>query len=221
MDVVIPYKRTTGDFELRYAIRSLRHVAHDRVIVAGDKPNIPGVVHIPVGPSGNRYASSTANIVAACKAGVSRRFIVMHDDIFILRPWEFRHENRGTIAEYLRSSAASGTYRGQVRATRDLLREMGVQDPLFFGLHTPTVYDRDKLVSVIERNCGRAYLLRTLYHNLYPQPSFRRDDVKIKRWQKPTRGQDVLSISDGVAADPAFRRWIDERFPDPSPYEGH
>ncbi|MDQ7262255.1 hypothetical protein NM680_10665 [Paracoccus sp. PS-1] len=219
MDVVIPYKKAHDDFELRYAIRSLVNVTHDRVIVAGDKPDIPGVVHVPVARNANRYASSTANILAACAAGVSSRFIVMHDDIFVLRPWKFRHEDRGTIDEYLRSSSAAGQYRAQTRATRDILIAKGVERPLFFGLHTPTVYERDKLVALIEEYAGHAYLLRTLYHNLHPQPSVRRDDVKLHRWSKPPRSQDVVSISDSVALDRAFCRWIDERFPEPSPYE--
>lgn len=218
MDVVIPYRSTPGDFELRYAIRSLAGLPHDRVIVAGDKPGFSGVDHVPVVRSGNRYASSTDNILAACIAGTTDKIVVTHDDIFILRPWVFRHEDRGTIADYLRSGAASGGYRAHIVATLNLLQSHGVDDPLFFGLHTPTVYDRDKLVDLIREFHGHAFLLRTLYHNLFPQPSVARDDVKMRRWSSPDRGLDVLSISDRAAQDPRFRRWINERFP--HPFEG-
>lgn len=218
MDVIYPYKATPGDFDLRYSLRSLVHVPHDRVIVAGDKPGLDGVLHVPVGRDGNRYASSTANIVAAAEQA-SDRFIVMHDDIFLLRPWRFSHEDRGTIDEYLASGGAEGTYRGHAIATRDLLRSLGFDDPLWFGLHTPTVYERDKLLDLVKEFRGKAYLLRTMYHNLHPQPSIRRDDVKVRKWTKDAGRQDVLSISDVVSHDRGFRRFIQERFPEPSPYE--
>src|SRR5690606_36479499 len=99
MDVVYPYKATLKDFELRYSLRSLRYMDHDRVIIAGDVPKgLKKVTLIAVGRIGNRYASSTVNIKAAVDSGqLSDRFVVMHDDIFLLRPWAFRHEHRCTI----------------------------------------------------------------------------------------------------------------------------
>lgn len=220
MDIIIPYKATHDGFELHHAVRSLAHVPHDRLIVAGDDPGLPGAEHVPVEPMLDRYASSTANILAACKASAADRVVVTHDDIFVLRPWTFRHEHRGTIDEYLRSNTRSGSYRGWTRATRDMLRARGVGNPLCFSLHTPTVYDREALIALIEEHAGQHYLLRTLYHNLHPQPAVKRDDVKVYRWVEPAEGQDVLSIGDAVPRSGAFRRWIAARFPEPSPYEG-
>lgn len=219
MDIIIPYKATHDGFELRYAVRSIAHVPHDRLIVAGDDPGLPGAEHVPVEPMLDRYASSTANILAACRASTAAKVIVTHDDIFVLRPWTFRHEHRGTINEYLRGNRQSGSYRGWTRATRDMLQAQGVDDPLCYSLHTPTVYDRENLIALIEEYAGQHYLLRTLYHNLYPQPAVRRDDVKVRRWVSPPADLDVVSISDAIAAKPAFRRWIHSRFPKPSSYE--
>src|SRR5690606_27525882 len=168
MDVVYPYKRTPGDVELRYSLRSLSNMPHGRVIVAGDRPKIISdrVIHVPVRRISDRYRSSTANILAAAETAVETdQFIVMHDDIFVLEPWTFRHENRGTIEEYLANGNPSGLYRSHVEWTRDLLKAHGVSDPLWFGLHTPTVYDREKLIDLITDFRGERYLLRTLYHN--------------------------------------------------------
>lgn len=114
MDVVYPYKARPLDLELRFSIRSLVHVEHSKVIVAGDKPNLR-VQHIPVRPCLERYRSSTANILAAAEKAVETdRFIVMNDDIFVLQPWTFRHENRGTIEEYLANGQPQGGYRFHV-----------------------------------------------------------------------------------------------------------
>lgn len=221
MDVVYPYKARPFDIELRYSLRSLRHVRHGKVIVAGDKPELISdrVIHVPVEPIANRYQSSTANILAAAETAVTtRRFIVMHDDIFILQRWTFRHENRGTIEEYLATGRPKGEYRSHIEMTRDILVAHGVDDPLWFGLHTPTVYDRSKLIDLIRDFTGERYLLRTLYHNLFPQPSKRRDDVKMWRWAEPTEG-DVISINDKCAFSPEFRQWAERKYPRRSVYE--
>lgn len=222
MDVVYPYKASLFDFELRYSLRSLHEfMPHRRVIVAGDKPAfISRLVHfVPVSRHPDRYRSSTKNIATAAERAVeTEKFVVMHDDIFLLHPWSFRHENRGTIEEHLASGLPQGLYRLHVEWTRDILKAHGVIDPLWFGLHTPTVYERNKLLELIREFRGQRYLLRTLYHNLFPQPSERREDVKCKRWIGPPSG-DVVSISDECALNPSFRKWVSERFPTPSRYE--
>lgn len=226
MDVVYPYKRSPADFELRYSLRSLYNVPHDRVIIAGDVPSTVRadravlVRNVRVGP--DRYLSSTSNIFAAIyQADVSSEFIVMNDDIFVLKPWTFQHEDRGPLEAYLTDPTIKGDYRSRVTMTLGLLRSIGITDPLFYGLHTPTVYDRQKLIDLItEYPMPRyKYLLRTLYNNLFPRPSIRRDDVKVKSW--PIEGElgDVLSVSDGVPLLPEFQNWINQQFPVASKYE--
>lgn len=222
MDIVYPYKSAPDDFELRYSLRSLVHVPHERVIVAGDKPIIISKVvqYVPVPTIDDRYQSSTANIVAAIRAADIRGdFIVMHDDIFVLQPWAFRHEHRCTIDEYLKGGQAAGQYRSYIESTRDLLIAKGISDPLWFGLHTPTVYNAHRLVGMVEGFSGHRYLLRTLYHNLFPAPSVRRPDVKARLWGEPGPDADVLSITDDLARGAGFRSWIASRFPDKSRYE--
>ena len=222
MDVVYPYKRTAGDFELRYSLRSLANMPHGKVIISGDAPRFAvsdGVIIHRVPRIWDRYQSSTQNIYQAAKQHVSTsEVIVMNDDFFMTRPWVFKHEHRGTIDEHLASGKAKGEYRRHIEFTRDILRAHGVFDPLFFGLHMPTVYARDNLIRLIDDFRGKRYLLRTIYHNLFPQPATRRDDVKERAWQGEPSG-DVLSISDGVARHPDFLKWIEARFPCPSPYE--
>ena len=220
MDIVYPYKRTPDDFELRYSLRSLVNVPHSRVIIAGDAPFMTSdavtVVQVPrVG--GDRYMSSTANIFAA---DVSGDFMVMNDDIFVLEPWVFRHEHKCSIDEALSDSSSQGDYRSKIASTRALLKSHGIVDPLFYGLHTPTIYNRDKLTEMLrEFPMPRfRYLMRTLYHNLFPQASIRRDDCKVKAWNGDW-SDGVLSIADGVARLPEFREWINRRFPVASQYE--
>lgn len=225
MDVVYPYKRSPNDFELRYSLRSLVNVPHSRVIVAGDNPlTVSDAVTVVRNPRVgiDRYVSSTANIFAAmARADVSGDFIVMNDDIFVLKPWKFQHEHRSTIDECLANPECAGDYRARIASTRSILRSIGVDDPLFYGLHTPTQYNVDKLVDLMREYPmpKHKYLLRTLYHNVYRAPSIQRADVKVKEWKEDSEADDILSISDNVASSPDFRSWIDRRFPTASKYE--
>lgn len=224
-DVVFPYKRAPNDFELRYSLRSLVNVPHSRVIIAGDNPFcVSDSVTVVKNPrvSGDRYMSSTANIFAAmARADVSDDFIVMNDDIFVLKPWVFKHHHRATIAECLADPAFAGEYRARLVSTAAILRSVGITEPLFFGLHTPTMYRRQNLVDMMREYPmpQKRYLMRTLYHNLFSAPSSQRRDVKVKDWSEGVETGDILSISDNVASLPSFRSWINERFPVASVYE--
>lgn len=222
MDVVYPYKRVEDEFALRYSLRSLAHMPHDRVIVGGDKPRIVGSNVLWAGaiPNADRYKSSTTNIVEAIRqCEIVGEFVVMNDDMFLLRSWSFRHEHRGTIDEYLATGRAAGGYHARIVSTRAILKAHGVDEPMWFGLHTPTVYDSAKLADLVKEHRGKSYLLRTLYHNLFPAPAERREDVKVREWTGDVPADDVLSISDSCAFDPAFRAWLEARFPEQSPYE--
>lgn len=222
MDVIYPYLATADDFELRYSLRSLVNAEHDRVIVAGDQPAIIShkVEHVGVRRISDRYQSSTTNILHAIdRAGVTGRFVVMHDDIFLLEPWAYRHEHRGSVADYLARGAPMGTYRQVLRTTAELLRAHGVDEPLFYGMHTPAVYDAAQFADLVREFKGKRYLTRTLYFNLFPQPGTRREDVKLKHWSGDVPASGILSISDDVGRNPKFRSWIDARFPLPSDYE--
>lgn len=219
MQVVFPYKRTVGDLELRYALRSLVNVPHDGVVIAGDIPTITNdtvqTVKVPrVGC--DRYMLSTANLIAAMDY-VDGDFIVMHDDIFVLKPWVWKHEHRSRLAD---PGEAQGDYLNRIRSTAGLLRSIGVSDPLFYGLHKPNVMNKRKMLDLLaEYPMPRyKYLLRTMYHNVYAEPSEQTEDVKLKEWSGDYDGS-VLSISDNVARLATFQEWINRRFPVASRYE--
>lgn len=222
MDVVYPYRRPWDEFELRYSLRSVStHVRHGRVIVSGDPPKFTGdsLIHVPVSRHADRFASSTRNIVeGVTQAGISGDFIVMNDDMFILKDWKFRQQHRGTIDEYLAEGNASGGYRVMVECTKEILLAHGVKNPKFYGMHKPTVFNAAKLVDLVREFEGQSYLLRTLYGNLYPARSVKCDDVKMHKWTVPPAG-DVFSTSDRCARALACRNWLKVRFPHPSMFE--
>lgn len=223
MDVVYPFRRPTYEFALRYSLRSVAaYVPHDRVVVAGDRPRhtSSAATWVRVERQADRFRSSTANIAAAIdRAGIEGEFIVMNDDMFVLRPWRFRREHRCTIEEYLASGVPRGSYLQAVKRTRAVLAAHGVAEPLFFGLHTPTVYDAQMLREMIREFEGESLLLRTVYGNLVPGPSAQRADVKAHAWDGAPPADDVFSTSDKCERQRGFRAWIRARFPHRSVYE--
>lgn len=221
LDVVYPYRASPEDHELRYSLRSLANIQHRKVVISGDRPGFAGahLTCIETPRHEDRYRDSTTNILAAIEQGdLTDEFVVMHDDIFVLEAWTFRHEHRCTIREYLASGAAAGDYRDRIRSTLNVLLDCGVTEPLWFGLHTPTIYNRDRLHALILEYGAEPVLLRTLYHNLHPQISERAHDAKLRHWPSdvPTG---LLSISDEVAQDPSFRAWLNSSFRERSRYE--
>lgn len=218
-DVVYPYRQTYKDRDLRYSLRSLCNVPHGKVIVAGDKPRLPGVVHVPVGAMRNRYMSSTANILAALRKVSTPDVIVMHDDIFVMCPWAYVHQDRGLLSEYLSSNAARGSYGRMLERTHEILQAHGVDDPVFYSLHTPVVYDASKLEALIEEFGSEAASIRTIYWNLHPQPSETADDVKVRKMSSAIGTMPIISTTDELSRSSRWRRWIDRKFPKPSQYE--
>lgn len=221
-DVVYPYRLNNYGFEIRYSMRSLVNLDHGSVIVAGDKPNFvsESVKFVHVAQREQRFMDSTMNIFnAAIHAVTTDYFYVMNDDIFIMEPRKFRHEHR----DRPEMTGAAAEYRKYTDSTYDILKAYGVDEPLFFGIHKPTMYNRENLIDMVKEFSGELYLLRTMYHNLFPSPSVKGDDVKIYNWSKRSHANasagGILSISDSVANDFNFRAWIDEKFPNPSKYE--
>src|SRR5690606_30767194 len=92
MDVVypLPPKRAAYE-ELRYSLRSLANLPHDRVFIAGGLPNwVDNVEHIEtVQEWPSKYVNLCVNIASACcDDRVSDPFILFNDDFFVMEPVE-------------------------------------------------------------------------------------------------------------------------------------
>src|SRR4051794_38793063 len=106
-----------------------------------------------------------------------------------------------------------------MRETYALLRSEGIENPLFYGTHTPTVFNKRKVLELASRFAGKQYMIRDVYHNLYgPEGEYRLD---VKRYNENERitETDYLSSSDSFAHTLTFRRFIKSRFPRPCYYE--
>src|SRR5688572_14976620 len=93
MDIVFPIRASGRTDELRYSLRSLVNLPHDRVWIAGHRPEWVSkeVGHIAVHQLGGttKYERSLANLLAACShPEVSDEFVRFDDDFFVMVPMD-------------------------------------------------------------------------------------------------------------------------------------
>lgn len=225
MDVVYVVGPWDDNEELRYSLRSLAaHVPHDRVWLAGHRPPwVTGVGHIPVSPATSRFASSTANLLAACThPDVSEEFAYFNDDFFALTPVTgIPAMHRGRVADVVAATLHSPYRLGAIATARLLRQRYGVRDPLSYELHLPMPVRKDGMIAAIEAGKDLPVLhKRTAYGNLVRLGGEQVPDCKIKDLH--------TGIPDGATwvstTDRSFARGqvgvdIRARFPDPCRYE--
>lgn len=231
MNVVYVYRRSRSD-ELRYSMRSLAYVPHDRVIVVGDAPPFPYRNITVVGSSHNAPTPQdvTRNhlirLVTSGTLDVTDRYYLFNDDFFVLEPVDsIPLYHRGpvtdldplvdraglpTASDFIDSEHATGAW---------LTEEHGITDPRSYSLHVP-------MPMRIHRTSWLALLpnglrTRTAYGNLsgrLEDDGGAMQDVKVRRTDEHPTGTYTStyekSFTHGVVGDV-----VRSLFPDKSPYE--
>lgn len=222
MDIVYPLKRAGYNRELRYSLRSLTNLPHDQVLIAGEiQPWVRNVIHLPVPQRGTKYANARGNILTAARdLRVSEDFILMNDDFYCLSPQkEVLPMHQGDMDAFMATFPFRTAYWELMVATRELLRELGIKRPKFYELHVPCVYNKEKLLRMVERLDGHEYMMRTVYHNLYHSGGRKRADVKKHKLGMEIVETDYLSSSNAMIKRQSFKAWLNERFGEPCEYE--
>jgi|GEM_PF-1655785 len=216
--------------EIRYSLRSVqKHMDIGRVFIVGECPEwITGVVHVPAKDmEKNKQLNARHKYeVAARDKRISKDFILMNDDFFILKPVsEVEYYIRGTIDEMIqRHPTKGGYYYRSLCDTKRVLESMGIDDPQDFEIHSPIIFNKDKLLMTMNMiPADKAYSLRSCYGNLNEIKGKKVIDFKaagIVDWAyQKKRSPAYLSISDALVAQKEFRDWLRFKFRHPSKYE--
>jgi hypothetical protein len=230
MDIVYVVRHAEDNEELRYSLRSLANLPHDRVWIAGYKPTwVSGVGEIPTVQSGSKWENSTGNLLAAClHPDVSERFVLFNDDFFVMHPIDAVPVlHRGPVSEVAAAYARNGEshYLTGMLETAALLRRLGHPDPLSYELHVPMTLDKARCAEVlgIPGQMGmrlRVLHKRTLYGNVEAVGGAETHDVKVpypaSEWSPEWT---FLSTHESTFTAGTVGGYIRSRFPDPSPYE--
>lgn len=230
VDVVYIVRRGDNNEELRYSLRSLVNIPHDRVIIAGYTPSwVTNVLSIETEQLGRKTPNALGNLKAALAyKGLSDEFILMNDDFYILEPLEsIPVLHRGPlddVIEYYRREHPNGSYCKGMTDTREFQYQLGLTNLLSYELHVPFVFNK-RMLSYILELAGRMrpdiYRLhyRTLYGNLYCIGGQQIDDVKI--YDRYVRG-DIRGAfaSSKDATFTGLLKWdIHKMFPESSFYD--
>jgi hypothetical protein len=224
--------------ELRYSLRSLRNIPHNKVIIVGEKPDwVKDVTFIPVAQTKTKPENVTMNLRAAIDSPeVADDFILMNDDFFIMKPIDAMPSlNFGKLDEVIRHYEHRyqevTPYIESMKRTNVHLSELGIERPLSFELHTPQVLNKAKVIALRSLTNGRPSQFRTAYGNYFMKDSTTVSDVKIfidSRHNPPgyiENPRDYLAAQTFLSATGgAFKRglvgdYLREAFPEPSPYE--
>lgn len=224
MDIV--YILGTGsrfnDEEIRYSLRSLKNLPHDKVFVIGEKPDFfsDEIRHIPAqDPFDVKQQNAFHKLSIACDTEeISDDFVLMNDDFFILNPIdEVKHYYRDTLDNSIANHPShSGDFYEAMVFTRDLLG--GGKD---FAHHSPFVYNKKRLSKLLKKKYDSTVNLRTLYANTEQIEGLQRKDVKCtdkKSFYEMLYG-DIISTDDLVFGSNRFQRMIKTYFPEKCKYE--
>lgn len=225
-DVVYVVRPGEENDELRYSLRSLANLPHDRVWIVGYTPSwVAGVQSLHTIQGRSKYENSTRNVVTACTHDdISDPFILMNDDFHIVRPVDqVPTLHRGPLDRIIDIYArkGNGPYVTGMRQTRDLLRQLGHDEPVSYELHVPMVVAKRPMLDGIQAGLDAGVSVihkRTMYGNLAHIGGTETNDVKVYEMDQPIpRGPFLSSL------DRTFRygvgnivRWL---FPDPCTYE--
>lgn len=224
MDVV--YLNKDGENpELRYSLRTLENVMHDRVWIFGGCPQWVAtdmVEHRPRVQNTSPYVSTRAHLAAACNTpAVSDPFMLWNDDFYAMQ-WvgDVPVMHRGSLAAMAERFANTKTLWAKgLRETVAMLTHF--EDPLSYDLHVPLiVYKsamRDALRLADKARC-HAIHVRTLYGNICSLDGIEVEDPKLMRRSDPFPRGPWLSSGDDTfrsTVEPVLRYL----FPDPCIYE--
>jgi len=214
--------------ELRYSLRSLKHVVHDRVwVVSKTLPEwVRNVGHIPVGDRWYRVRNVVEKLYAAAShPEVSETFQYWNDDFFALQPTTIPVRHGGLVAPKKPGGLIPATFTGRDahKWTHWLLRTHWNIDPVYrYELtHTPMVMDKHLLVDAVDQ--ARAVKLtgpaiRSLYGNLNRIGGQEGVNVKVGKTNDPLKEKVWVSTnvnSWNGKAGKIIRNLLSE----PSPYE--
>lgn len=220
MDVVYVFREgVKNSIALRYSMRSLINIPHDRVFLVGDKPRwAQNIVHLPVKDKfGTKYyrlkaINTWTKINGVCESDVSDDFILFNDDYFVLKKIDsIPYYYRGKVSMRRRTGYQKSVYWSAFR----------FKNPLHFGAHTPIVYNKDRFLKLFELYRIQMGLdHKIVYCNHYNvSPIEKMADCKARSIDQLKFNRTFLSTSDAVEQDPVFEKKMSTIFPEKSNYE--
>ena len=241
MDIVYLIKVTSENDseELRYSLRSLKNIPHERVVIVGEKPEwVTNVEFIPVAQTKTKHQNWGMNLSAAVRSSyISDDFIMMNDDFFIMKKIQDMPDlNLGTMKQvidsYNKRYPEGSEYIDKMTKLYTMLVENGHENPLSYELHVPVVLNKRRVLDMYSAAGSQPiYQFRSYYGNYFNVSSTTVRDVKVfldpshndplynEDPEKYLSAQTFLSTTGGSFERGEPGDFIRKMFPEKSPYE--
>lgn len=207
--------------ELRYSLRSLSNIPHDKVWIIGDKPSwVTNVNFVPGNRRGERWWNAFDNVKLAANSGIAEQTLMFNDDFFVMNP--VGTVPVGWLSIFKAPPKNDSPRRESLRYTERFLASHGIKPMKLYTSHTPLPVEASKLAELmnsIDENIEWPPTWRSLYGNYWQIGGTRIDDVKILSNKQEWSGTDFVSTSDVAFKHGAVGQQIRDRFPNKSRYE--
>lgn len=238
MDIVYTVKQSLQNEELRYSLRSLENIPHDRVFIVGYVPhfiNKETINYISIPQASSKYQNTTNNLKQVCKLEtLSDNFILMNDDFYVNKPIQnveeelnlYRGEIEGVLRFYNAKYPLGTEYSNGMKQTKELLEGLGIEKPLSYELHTPFIFNKEKFLSMFDIPGVKDIPVlhkRSLYGNLFYDKTKSKKILDVKVLKEPNSfnypNMKLISTSDHSFLHYSIREYLERRFPKKSKYE--
>lgn len=224
MDVVYFIREGTNE-ELRYSLRSLKNLPHDKVWVYGGCPEgIKPDRHVHAPQVGLTKWDRVRNMYTkACENNeISEDFILMNDDFFIMKPTDVPVRYRCSLQHHILEMEMK--FNDRITEYTKLLRQAyrflsaAGKPALSYDLHIPMVINRKKFLDLLKKY-PELHAMRTIYGNWYEIGGERMADVKVYDPQAYVDRKATFLSSSDDSWPGAIGDYIKEQFPKRSEYE--
>jgi hypothetical protein len=218
-DILYPLKHQEDHEELRYSLRSLKNLKHDKVFISGHIPDwTTMVIQCPKQKIINPRNDVFWNIRRALDhPQMDEQITVFNDDMYVL-------EKMDTVGSFHGKEVGLSTWGSVSRPTMSILKSMGCWSAYSTEQHMPFMCEKTKLKYVLDMilevepdRYGSIYW-RTIYSNYWKVKGEFALDVKVRTNPVIEAGQKFIS-SEETTFEKHLKPLLHKRFKGKSVYE--
>lgn len=204
--------------ELRYSIRSVMHFYPEaKITIVGGKPRWYSGNFLEVKDFGNKFDNINKCYEEICNTNIDN-FILMNDDFYIInKPDSFNYYYDGLLDEKIQRHMEDygiSKYARVLSEANKKLKKLGISQPLNYDVHTPMMFEREKLSKIISLSNAP----RSMYGNIYRVGGKKIKDIKIYKHTENVHINGYFLSSE----DNSFKKvlgLLQSKFKEPSNYE--
>lgn len=210
--------RNGNNEELRYSIRSVLYFYPEaNISIFGGKPDWYSGNYTYVKDNWNKFDNITNCYKQICNSDL-KDFILMNDDFYILsKPENFNYYYDGLLEEKIERHIKNYGLSKYARVLSDAdkkLKQMGISNRLNYDVHTPMLFNKDKLSNIVDLSNAP----RSMYGNIYNVGGEKIKDIKIYKHTEDIYINEYFLSSEDNSFNKIYN-FLNSKFTEPTIYE--